>query len=580
MLPIPTRAAIASFVGLLIMALIGLTTSTAGLVAIANAGFIGLAWALAASRPKGRDLRRQRLEFAWWLDHGTGAASGAVVPGVEFLVRCYVRHRGSGDISVDSLEPIVGPNVTVLRTPQCVQLGERTRTEFTMSLRAAAVGRVVLHGLAITVRGPLGLFRTALYFPNPLVIKVLPRAAARRRSAARAPRAAAVERAGHTMVRRRGGGTELHELREHQSGDPFKAIAWKASARRGRLMVKEVEQEVQEARWLVLDVSGTMRGGPLGSRKLDHAIDLAAMEATDAVKAGDRVGLVAFDRRIVTQVPLGEGAAHRIRIYEALLSLTELVDADLTDLSEASLVAQVARYVRRQDGIDFGRGSNVDLAGLITHVERGLVREDRDKRASEREILAADRGSRTLRRFCRTRGLPLPHLAHPIEHEKTDALIASLTWVAQARTPSSILVCTDFDAMTLSALGTAAATPEASTAVPTASTATHDSAETLATALRLARAHGHTVQFVLPDARTFLEPSDGAQLTTDLTTIFGRAEAERLRQARTMLARHGIRATVARGKRPTSAPPGPAMLGSATSGPATKGPTRTGRAKP
>jgi hypothetical protein len=350
------------------------------------------------------------------------------------------------------------------------------------------------------------------------------------------------------MVRRRGGGTELHELREHQSGDPFKAIAWKASARRGRLMVKEVEQEVQEARWLVLDVSGTMRGGPLGSRKLDHAIDLAAMEATDAVKAGDRVGLVAFDRRSVTQVPLGEGAAQRIRIYEALLSMTELVDADLTDLSETSLVAQVARYVRRQDGIDFGRGSNVDLPGLITHVERGLVREDRDKRASEREILAADRGSRTLRRFCRTRGLPLPHLAHPIEHEKTDALIASLTWVAQARTPSSILVCTDFDAMTLSALGTAA-TP-------------NDSAETLATALRLARAHGHTVQFVLPDARTFLEPSDGAQLTTDLTTIFGRAEAERLRQARTMLARHGIRATVARGKRAMPAAK-PALTGSA-----------------
>ena len=32
----------------------------------------------------------------------------------------------------------------------------------------------------------------------------------------------------------RGEGDDLRELREHQPGDPFRKIAWKASARRGR----------------------------------------------------------------------------------------------------------------------------------------------------------------------------------------------------------------------------------------------------------------------------------------------------------------------------------------------------------
>lgn len=522
MLPIPTRAALFAGVGLLLMLAVGLAGGAASIVLVANAGFVGLALVLAVTRPVGRHLRRQRLEFAWWLDHGTGAASGAVVPGVDFVVRCYVRHRGAGDIAVDTIEPIVGANASVRQTPRGLYVAGRARSEFTMTLRAASVGRVVLHGLAITVRGPLGLFRTALYFPNPLVIRVLPRAAARRRSGRRAPQAAAVERSGHTMVRRRGGGTELHELREHVPGDPFKSIAWKASARRGRLMVKEVEQEVQEKRWVLVDASGTMRGGALGERKLDFAIDLAAGEAMDAVRSGDRVGLLAFDRRVVTQVPLGEGNAHRIRIFDALLSLTELVDDDLTSTSDEAVLATVAAYVRRQDGIDFGRGAKVDARSLAAHVRRALEQDRKGRKIPEREVRAQGEQAALFRAFCRSRALPILHRAHPIEHEKTAALIEALTIVSRQRTPSTIVVCTDFDAMV--------------------------NLDDLATPLRLARAHGHTVHFVLPDGRSFVPDAQDA-LGEDLRTIFGRAETQRLRSARALLARLGVRASVLQGRR-------------------------------
>ena len=45
-------------------------------------------------------------------------------------------------------------------------------------MSAKAAGRVVLHGLAVSLRGPLGLFEVPLYFPNALAIKVLPRTVA------------------------------------------------------------------------------------------------------------------------------------------------------------------------------------------------------------------------------------------------------------------------------------------------------------------------------------------------------------------------------------------------------------------
>ena len=53
-----------------------------------------------------------------------------------------------------------------------------------------------------------------------------------------------------------GDGYELRELRDHQPGDPFKRIAWKASARHGTLLVRDHEREERDVVWLLLDASG------------------------------------------------------------------------------------------------------------------------------------------------------------------------------------------------------------------------------------------------------------------------------------------------------------------------------------
>ena len=106
MLPIPTGTAVLVFFGLVGMLAAGLTTQSAPTIALASGGFVGVGLVLAATMPLGRRLRRQRLEFAWWLDHGTGVASGAAVPHSPFVVRCYVRHRGAEAITVEALEPL------------------------------------------------------------------------------------------------------------------------------------------------------------------------------------------------------------------------------------------------------------------------------------------------------------------------------------------------------------------------------------------------------------------------------------------------------------------------------------------
>ncbi len=523
MLPIPTAGAIAAFVGCVAVLTIGIGTRSMPVTVLASAGFAGLSFALAATMPLGRRVRRQRLEFAWWLGHGDPSSmAGAVVPGAPFEVRCYVRHRGPQGLLLAGLEPIVpGGAQRVDEAPNELVLSPRGRTEFSFRLVAPAAGRVVLHGLAVSLRGPLGLFEVPLYFPNPLAIKVLPRAAASARGGARMVTGMPIERGGRTQLRRRGGGTELYELRELTPGDPFKSIAWKASARAGKLMVREVEREVQETRWILVDVSGTMRGGPPGSRKLDFAVEAAAAEARRTVDDGDRVGLITVDGRIVAYVPPRDGATQMIHIYDALLAATEVVDEDLTDVDDDEVVSIVSRYVRNQDGVDFAsrsRSGSWDVPGLLRHVRRSLA-EQEDGVPHRDAPVASTPASALLRRFCRTRGIPLPYRPDPRDGAKGPGLAAALREAGgRTREPASIVVVTDFDGV--------------------------GDSDSLLAAVKLVRAHGHHVSFVVPDARSFAPPPR-TELERELFLVYGHGEERRVREARALLGSIGVPVVVA-----------------------------------
>jgi uncharacterized protein (DUF58 family) len=153
----------------------------------------------------------------------------------------------------------------------------------------------------------------ALYFWNENALGLLRR---RRRSAARAairvyPDLSAVERYGALHVRNRfieaglrriqlrGAGTEFESLREWSDGDAFRAIEWKATARRGRLMVAQHEVERSQSVMLLLDCGRLMTPRLDTGRKLDYAVTAALSLATIAGLTSDRVGLVAFAREIL-----------------------------------------------------------------------------------------------------------------------------------------------------------------------------------------------------------------------------------------------------------------------------------------
>ncbi len=511
MLPIPTTRAIAAFLGCLGMWLVALWSRSWATATLGSALALCLVAVFSATVPLGRRVRAQRLEFAWWLASRDQQVSGAVVPHMPVQVRCYVRHRGAHGIELTRVTPVLTHGAKVLdEEPYAISVQPRARNEFTFTLTAQAAGRIVLHGLAVSLRGPLGLFDVPLYFPNALAIKVLPRTVAVRASTLGVLTGLPLDRSGRHRMRRRGGGTELHELREFLPGDPFKSIAWKASAKTGRLLVREVDQEVQQTLVLVTDACGSMRGGTPGERKLDFALELCVAHGRVWLDRGDRVGLITVDGRILAHVQPGDGAAHLIRIYDALLASTEVVDADLTTLDDHEVATLVARYVRQQDGVDFahGRRGTFDTAELA-HYLRTLA----PAKSGDLPVAPTQAGA-VFRRFCRERGIELPHRAGPPGGDKSHCLANSLQKAAgNTRVPRSIMLMTDLDGIV-------------------------DYAPLLA-AVRLLTRRGHTLHVMVPHAEA-LVPAAQSELEGDLRAIYGRAEKRRFREATEKLAPLGV----------------------------------------
>jgi uncharacterized protein (DUF58 family) len=510
MLPVPTARARAAFVGCVGMWLVGLLTQSWAPTALGAGLAILLVATVAATVPLGRRVRAQRLEFAWWLAQREGLMSGAVVPQVPFQVRCYVRHRGTTPLELTRIEPVVSESASVhdLR-PTRVPVPPRARTEFVFSMSARAAGRVVLHGLAVSLRGPLGLFEVPLYFPNMLAIKVLPRTSLVRTGKPTVLTGLPMDRPGRHRMRRRGGGTDLHELRDFQPGDPFKSIAWKASARTGQLLVREVDQEVQQTLVLIVDVAGSLRGGTPGQRKLDTALELSASLAHAWLDRGDRVGLMTVDGRLLANVSPAEGPAHLLRLYDALLAATEVVDADLTAVDDAAVLNIVARYVRHQDGVEFPepRVRGWDIAALARH-----VRTLSSTRVAELPNAQSPAGAE-LRRFCRERGLSLPHRATSLHGDKARGLSAALrTAGGRTRAPLSVLMISDLDGVV--------------------------DYEPLVAAARLLTRRGHALSILMPEALS--EARSETDFTSTLEAIYRRVERRHLREARSYLARFGV----------------------------------------
>jgi uncharacterized protein (DUF58 family) len=121
---------------------------------------------------------------------------------------------------------------------------------------------------------------------------------------------------GSHVAAQRGDGIEFADLRPFLPGDRPRSVNWRATARRGDLMVNQRHPERATDVVLFLDSFLDVRG-PAGST-LDQAVGAAASLAAAYLRQRDRVGLVSFGGFVQFLQP-GSGQATLYRLLDTLM---------------------------------------------------------------------------------------------------------------------------------------------------------------------------------------------------------------------------------------------------------------------
>jgi uncharacterized protein (DUF58 family) len=189
--------------------------------------------------------------------------------------------------------------------------------ELTYRYRPEKRGDVVFPRVYLRLRGRFGFVIRRLTIPLETKAQVYPNLIQTRRWDLLS-RKGALFAAGFKPIGRFGRGAEFSQLRQYLPDDEFRAIDWKASARKGELVVREYEIERSQPLALFIDCGRQMIGRIDEHTRLDYAINAALMLAYVATLKGDQVGLVAFGAKIQHYLAPRRGAAQLNRIIEAL----------------------------------------------------------------------------------------------------------------------------------------------------------------------------------------------------------------------------------------------------------------------
>ena len=103
---------------------------------------------------------------------------------------------------------------------------------------------------------------------------------------------------GLKTLRFRGPGTDFESLRPYVYGDDHRRIDWKATAKHGKLICRQLEVERNHEILIAIDAGRLMGSQVEGMTKLDHAINAALALAGVSIENGDRVGVLLFSDQV------------------------------------------------------------------------------------------------------------------------------------------------------------------------------------------------------------------------------------------------------------------------------------------
>ena len=294
------------------------------------------------------------------------------------------------DVQPESRIPAAGIAITetIARFGDQVTTLSRTGTGYrgTYVLERVPRGRYVVEQARATVDDPFGLARMDVELDARGSLLVYPRLVPLDRLFSES---GAHAQDGRRLLLRRPSGFDLHSVREYEQGESLRKVHWKTTARRGQLMVKELEDAPRDEIAVILDADASavvedsfdvqvraagsiLRAHAAHNRRAVLAVNSAARPSVRVTSLdGDWLAALAVlaeaeadgTRPVVEMLSRESGPASRA--VETVVITARLSGALATKLVQRSLAAQ---------GVSIVWVDSASFAGRPTKVEPELLR--------------------------------------------------------------------------------------------------------------------------------------------------------------------------------------------------------------
>ncbi|WP_285010359.1 DUF58 domain-containing protein [Pedobacter faecalis] len=167
--------------------------------------------------------------------------------------------------------------------------GEKKHIQYL--LRPTSRGEYVFGRVRLFLRSPLGLIVRRFNFGEDTAVAVYPSFLHLRKYELMAI-SDRLSEIGIKKIRRVGHSLEFDQTRTYVKGDDYRTVNWKATARRGELMVNTYTDEKAQHVYCLIDKSRSMKMPFEGMTLLDYAINASLVLSSVAMVKQDRAGLI------------------------------------------------------------------------------------------------------------------------------------------------------------------------------------------------------------------------------------------------------------------------------------------------
>ena len=181
----------------------------------------------------------------------------------------------------------------------------------------------------------------------------------------------------------KGKGLDFEGYRSYISGDDANMIDWKATLRSQDLLVKVLTEERNVNIIFLVDVSSSMSFASIDKLKNEYAAELVASLSFAAIQAGDSVGLIMFNDKIVKFLPPAMGnrqyfmiikALSDPKLYEGKFDFARVITDLMNSFKRGAIVVMVSDFI----GLGEGWEKYLSAASERFEIIGMMVRDPRD----------------------------------------------------------------------------------------------------------------------------------------------------------------------------------------------------------